>query len=205
MDKNGYRPLFSKLDENLKRRKLWNSVEVHALYALFYTLCMSREGIIELRNYLGANDTSVFEPLFIAQYLLCPVNTIVNHSLVDWMMKRNLPPARPGSQVKMNDDIRAKILKNNLYLKYTLLVDLMKIVKQYGRKPEYDWNKDPDLSFIKNGNWGEDKAEDDTKNKFLLLMVLLQFGYSLFQKNLRNGMIIILTRSITFQDSEQKS
>ena len=77
---------------------MWNSVEVHAIYALFYTLCMSREGIIQLRNYLGANDSSVFEPLFIAQYLLCPVNTIVYHGFVDWMMTSYMPTTKPGSK-----------------------------------------------------------------------------------------------------------
>ena len=64
---------------------------------------MSKEGIIELRNYLGANDTRVVEPLFIVQYLLCPVNTIVHNGFIDWMMKRNLPPAKPGSKIKIND------------------------------------------------------------------------------------------------------
>ena len=76
--KEAYRPLFKKLWENLKRKSIWNNVEVHAIYAFFYTLCMSSEGIMELRNYMGANDFRIFQPLFIAQYLFCPVNTIVD-------------------------------------------------------------------------------------------------------------------------------
>ena len=128
---------------------------------------MSREGIIELRNYLGANDSSVFEPLFIAQYLLCPVNTIVYDGFVNWMMKRYMPSAKPGSKVQLNDKIKSKMLKSELYLKYSLLVDLMKIVKKHGRKPLYDWDKNTDLSLIKNGKWGEDEAENDRKKQIL--------------------------------------
>ena len=131
---------------------------------MFYILCTSKEGIIELRNYLGANDSSVFEPLFIAQYLLCPVNTIVYNGLIDWMMQKYMPTSKPGDKVKLNDKLKSKMLKCELYLKYTLLVDLMKIVKKHGRKPTYDWDNDLDMSLIKDGDWGEDKAENDKKN-----------------------------------------
>ena len=62
-------------------------MEVHAIYAFFYTLCMSSEGIMELRNYMGANDSRVFQPLFIAHYLFCPVNTIVDNGFSKWMME----------------------------------------------------------------------------------------------------------------------
>ena len=58
--KVAYRPLFKKLWENLKRKTIWNNVEVHAIYALFYTLCISSEGTMELRNYMGANELRVF-------------------------------------------------------------------------------------------------------------------------------------------------
>ena len=167
MDKKEcYRPLFTKLYDNLKRRQLWNSIEVHALYALFYTICMSREGIVELRNYLGANDSSVFEPLFIAQYLLCPVNTIVNDGLTDWMMEGYLPSEKAGNTMRLSDKTKSKKLKSELYLKYSLLVDLMKVVKKHGRKPSYDWDNDPDLSLIKNGKWSNDEAENDKKTNF---------------------------------------
>ena len=128
---------------------------------------MSKEGIVQLRNYLGANDSSVLEPLFIAQYLFCPVNTIVNKSLLDWMMERDMPKAKLGSHVKLNDRMKSRILKCELYLKYTLLTDLMKIVKQYGRKPEFDWEYNYDLNLIKNGDWGEEKAGNDIKKQIL--------------------------------------
>ena len=84
---HSYRPLFGELNSNLKRDRIWKSVEVHAIYGLIYTLCTSKEGVQELQNFLSAKDTRVFHPLFIAQYLLIPVNTIVKDSLCDWMME----------------------------------------------------------------------------------------------------------------------
>ena len=161
--------MFGKLDENLKRKSIWPSVEVHAIYALFYILCMSREGIKELRNYLGANDTSIFDPIFIAQYLFCPVNTIVKDGLTSWMMKKFFPSAKPGTQLAMGDQHRSKVLKSELYLKYSLLVDMMKIVKKHGREPAYNWEEDPDLTVIRNGEFGGHEA---AKNK---LKVILAF------------------------------
>ena len=83
--KGCYRPLFNALSLNLKKQSVWKSVEVHAIYELFYTLCISKEGLQEIVDYLSAKDQDVFEPLFIAQYLLCPVNTIVKSYLLPMM------------------------------------------------------------------------------------------------------------------------
>src|SRR5687767_3986393 len=69
------------------REKLWKRVEAHVIYALVYTMCMSLKGVEQLKKYFSAKDQQVFEPLFIAQYLLTPVNTIVKNSLGPWMMK----------------------------------------------------------------------------------------------------------------------
>ena len=66
---------------------MWNSVEVHAIYALFYTMCTSEEGLNLLSQYFSSNDKRIYEPIFIAQYLLAPVNTIVQDTLHPWMMK----------------------------------------------------------------------------------------------------------------------
>ena len=123
---------------------------------------MSREGIKELREYLGANDTSVFEPLFIAQYLLCPVNTIVQDGLLDWMMKKYLPTTLPEKMSDLPDKIKSKFLKSEWYLKYTLLVDLIKIVSKHGREPDYNWVDNEDLNAIKEGPYG---VKESAKNK----------------------------------------
>ena len=84
---SSYRPVFANLTNNLKRRMTWNSLEVHAIYAFVYTLCTNLKGISEFRKFLGSDDPQVLDPVFIAQYLLVPVNTIVKTSLLPWMMK----------------------------------------------------------------------------------------------------------------------
>ena len=55
---------------------------------------MSKEGVQVCRSYCSAKEDQVLEPLFIAQYLFAPVNTIVNNWLLPWMMKPYDPP--PG-------------------------------------------------------------------------------------------------------------
>ena len=82
-----FRPLFGNLSNNLKRKNLWPSLEVHVIYALCYLLCVNLRGCLELKKYLFATDPQVFDPNFIAQYLLVPVNTIVKTCLLPWMMK----------------------------------------------------------------------------------------------------------------------
>ena len=71
---------------------------------------MSREGIKELQHYIGADDKKVIEPLFIAQYLLCPINTIVDEEhLALWMMKDYLPTFKPGLKLlNPNDQTKAR-------------------------------------------------------------------------------------------------
>lgn len=48
---------------------------------------MSQEGLQQLKIYFSAEDDNVFEPYFIAQYLLAPVNTIVRNTLVPWILE----------------------------------------------------------------------------------------------------------------------
>ena len=82
-----FRPSFSKVIFNLKRRDIWKSVEVHAIYAIFYTLCTNKKGLLHLQVYFSSTDNLIHDPIFIAQYLLSPVNTIVKEYLLPWMMK----------------------------------------------------------------------------------------------------------------------
>ena len=90
---DSYRP-FQPLNKNLKVGAVWNSVEVHAIYSLVYTLCMSKEGLDQFKHFISAEDQQLFDPLFIAHYLLVPVNTIVKNTLLPWMMKTYEPPTK---------------------------------------------------------------------------------------------------------------
>src|SRR5689334_13965596 len=82
-----FRPVLAELWKTIKRWQVWKSVEVHAIYEFIYLMCSNRQGIFRLRKYLGAEDPPIYEPFFIAQFLLVPVNTIVKNYLLPWMMK----------------------------------------------------------------------------------------------------------------------
>ena len=92
---------------------MWSNVEVHAIYELIYDLCMSKEGLQELKKYFSAKDPNVFVPLFIAQYLLVPVNTIVKKSLLPWMMRKYGPPTDNSNTTIACNRYAAKNIRQN--------------------------------------------------------------------------------------------
>ena len=120
---------------------------------------MSVKGLRVLKSYFSAKDQEVFEPLFIAQYLFVPVNTIVKKSLLPWMMDQL------GYTVikDISDKDQARKNKAEVFLKYSVLVELMKIVKEYGRNDGYNFETDKKLLCIKNGNYSA-KKNTGTKN-----------------------------------------
>ena len=69
------------IDCSLKRKKMWNCLEVHAIYGFFHLMCMSQEGLLRLKSFFSVEDQRVLDPIFIAQYLLVLVNIIVNNYL----------------------------------------------------------------------------------------------------------------------------
>ena len=142
---------------------MWNSVEVHAIYDIFYTMCMSHKGVNEFEQYCAAKDSNVLEPLFIAQYLLTPVNTIVKDSLLKWMMKQEGPKTtNPNAVFKINNRYRGKSLKAEIFLKFNLLAEVMQVVKKYEQFHDYKFHSDETLSVIKS-----DFFNDQTKfNKY---------------------------------------
>ena len=164
--KASYNPLFTGLHKNLKRRDIWNCAEVHSIYAWFYFLGMSKEGIRKMRFYLSAEDPKTFEPLFIAQYLIVPVNTIVKKYLHPWMMKAHGPKTSdPNTRIVMSEGYCAKLIKSEIYLKCILLMNLMEIVKKYGRNPNYNFETDEKLNSIRCGEYSD---LDNNKNKDML-------------------------------------
>ena len=69
---------------------------------------MSKEGVQHFRYYFSAEDPKVFDPLFIAQYLLVPVNTIVKSTLLTWMMEKYSPTKSKLATKLPNEKDRAK-------------------------------------------------------------------------------------------------
>ena len=100
-----------------------------------------------MKLYHSANDLNICDPLFIAQYLLVPVNTIVKNSLLPWMMK-------DYDDKLVSEKWRARKQKAEIFLKYTVLMDLMSIVKNYKRNPSYKFEEDDKLKHILDGKYG---------------------------------------------------
>jgi hypothetical protein len=187
---------------------MWNSVEVHAIYGLFYTLCMSQEGLQHLRDFFSAKDTSVYHPLFIAQYLLVPVNTIVKSCLLPWMMEKYFITSENG-ELKKIPQFRPRAVKAEIFLRYSLLVDLLHIVKTYGRNPDYDFRNDEKLAVIRNEYTSDNNMNDKTKmvltmDSFMTIWLLTlpeQFKEWEKQHYELNNAGIKLNKRLSFTDS----
>jgi len=125
---------------------------------------MSKEGVQQFCSYFSAEDAAVHEPLFIAQYLLVPVNTIAKSSLLSWMME---PYKDYTTKNKLLHDY-AKDIKAEAYLKYYVLVQYMHVVKEFGRSKEYNFEKDQKLGAIVSGPYGDSTQTDLTKRTLSL-------------------------------------
>ena len=109
---------------------------------------MSQEGINHFQNYLSCEDQKVFHPLFIAQYLLIPINTIVNKYPLQLFFANTEEKEKVNKDGSLTKKFWARRLKAKIYLQYILLVDIIAIVKKYGRDDKYDFSKDDKLSKI---------------------------------------------------------
>src|SRR4051812_30324079 len=79
------------------------------------------------------------------------------------MMKKYMPAgAKPGSKVKIEDKIKSKILKSELYLKYVLLVDLLKITWR-GIAGTERWKSHRPNKFTRCDNDGQNKTARNRK------------------------------------------
>ena len=137
---------------------MWKNLEVHVIYEIVYTLCMSRMGFLAFQKYFSSDDPHIHEPFFIAQFILAPINTIVKKTLVPWMMEEY------PMNTEVKDDLLycACVIKAKVYFKYTLLEQVMEVVKMYGQYPQYDFSSDPLLNQILNGEYG---VKDGTGSK----------------------------------------
>src|SRR5688500_9521539 len=130
---------------------------------------MSKEGLDQFKNFISAEDQQLFDPLFIAHYLLVPVNTIVKNTLLPWMMTKYAPPGSDMSTFKTTDQrFLVKKIKSLIYLRYSVLVDLLQIVKKHGRNPEYKFEDNDILTKIKSGSFGDQLKADTTKGKLAM-------------------------------------
>ena len=112
-------PPMSSIQSNLMLCNVWSSPKVHTLYRLFIILCMSHKGIKHLRNYLSCEDQKVFHLFFIAQYLLIPINTIVNKYLLKIFSVDTDDNKIYGKDGKFTKRLWTRRLKVKIYLQYS--------------------------------------------------------------------------------------
>lgn len=80
------------------------------------------------------------------------------------MMKKYDPPTPTATaKKKHNDMFQTKQMKSRIFLKYSILVDLMHIVKKYSRNCEYNFNSHPKLAT----GPSSDQSKTD-RNKIIL-------------------------------------
>ena len=95
-------------------------------------MCTNRKGLRLLKTYLAGKNQQVFDPYFIAQYLLVPVNTIVTRTLLPWMLKEY--------QGHKGNKMSAWKIKAPVFLRYTLLLDLLELVHEHGNNLDYNFD-----------------------------------------------------------------
>ena len=57
-------------------------------------------------------------------------------------------------KLKSENKYQARTIKAGIFLRYSLLLDLMTIVKKHGRKPDYDFGNDQNMAKILEGSFG---------------------------------------------------
>jgi hypothetical protein len=73
-----YWPVARCLLLNLNQAKVWKSAEVHAIYALFFIVGYSQEGLQILKDFLGSIHNDIYDPVLLAQMDLSRLNSIVD-------------------------------------------------------------------------------------------------------------------------------
>src|SRR5687767_14938073 len=126
---------------------------------------MSKDGLLHLKNYLSCEDQEVYEPYFIAQYLLAPINTSVKCSFHPWMMNEyEIPTTKQEEKKPLVGHQLGKLMKSKIYLKYNLLVNLLQVVKQYGRTAKFNFENSEKLKKIKHGQFGDNNNTNKVKS-----------------------------------------
>ena len=122
-----YRPSFGRLGLNLKKKKTWRSIEVHAIYALFFILGYSREGLQILKDFLDSKYDEIYDPLFLAQMVLSPLNTIVDETL--------LKDAKQNDIYTTQANERNKLHKLTMMCRFDTLCRMLHILQKFGTEP----------------------------------------------------------------------
>ena len=156
-----YRPSFTHLGSNLKKAKIWKSIEVHAIYSLYFIIGYSREGLQVWKDFLNSDYKDIYDPIFLAQMvLISPLNSIVDDVLIRLAEKEGivLNPLNSG---------RNKMHKLNMLFRFDILHSLLDILQKFGREPTFE-NQKWVAKLIKDPLYGG-SALTTQRNKAILI------------------------------------
>lgn len=126
---------------------------------------MSKEGINNLRDFFSSPDERVLDPLFIAQYILVPVNTIVKKYLLVWMQ----------TEYNSGNDqtVCTRNYKAEAYLKYIMSLEYTSVLKN--------------MEEIKKNHISLTKTRSCGKSRIILMVKLI----SMIQQNLSSALMVL--------------
>ena len=133
------------MGQNLKKGKIWNSIEVHAIYALFFILGYSVEGLQVLKTFLNSEHEEIYHPVLLAQMLLSPLNSIVDDVLIP------LVDHECDLELIKNREAKAKL---NVLFRFDIMCRMLAIVGEFGMEPHFQ-NQKFVKKLIKNPAFGE--------------------------------------------------
>ena len=136
--------------------KVWRSIEVHAIYALFFNLGYSLEGLQVLQKFLDSTHDEIFHPLFLAQMVLGPINSIIEDVL--------LKVAQQDYQITKWTSDREKQGKLVVMFRFNLLSSMLRILHEFGSNPPFQEQKFVVANLIKSKKFGKDSMHNGGKN-----------------------------------------
>jgi hypothetical protein len=140
-----FRPNYARLGQNLKKGKIWNSVEVHAIYALFFILGYSTEGLQVLKTFLNSEHEEIYHPVLLAQMVLSPLNSIVDDVLIP-LVEREC-----DLELMKNREAKAKL---NILFRFDIMCRMLSVLGEFGMEPQFK-NQKFVTKLIKNPGFGE--------------------------------------------------
>jgi hypothetical protein len=133
---------------------------VHTIYALFYIVGYSEEALQIFKDFLDCKDEDIYDPLFLAQMVLSPLNTIVDEVLI--------PLARQEEVFIAGPKERNKLYKLNMLFRFEILKGMLDILRKYGTEPAFV--KQPLITkLLKNPTYGVPALQSSQKNKPLVI------------------------------------
>jgi hypothetical protein len=92
-------------------------------------MCYSQEGLQVLKNYLSSDHDDIYDPIFLAQMILSPLNSIVDDTLINMAFEEKVLTKDAADRNKKN---KLKVL-----FRFEILHLMLDILQKHGKHPTY--------------------------------------------------------------------